>query len=65
VQASDVVIAIGEGYGTLSEIALALRAGKHVVGLQTWQLAEADARMHVVTSVAEAVRLAREHAAKT
>jgi hypothetical protein len=32
------VIAIGGGYGTLSEIALALKAGKHVVGLGTWEI---------------------------
>ncbi len=31
------VIAIGGGYGTLSEIALALRIGRPVVGLRTWR----------------------------
>jgi uncharacterized protein (TIGR00725 family) len=36
VRASDVVIAIGGGYGTLSEVALALKAGTHVIGLGTW-----------------------------
>jgi uncharacterized protein (TIGR00725 family) len=36
VRAADAVIAIGGGYGTLSEIALALKAGKRVVGLGTW-----------------------------
>jgi predicted Rossmann-fold nucleotide-binding protein len=36
VRAADAVIAIGGGYGTLSEIALALRARKRVVGLGTW-----------------------------
>jgi uncharacterized protein (TIGR00725 family) len=36
VGAADVVIAVGRGYGTLSEIALALKAGKRVVGLDTW-----------------------------
>jgi uncharacterized protein (TIGR00725 family) len=36
VRASDVVVAISGGYGTLSEIALALRLGKPVVGLKTW-----------------------------
>lgn len=35
---ADAVIAIGGAYGTLSEIALALRAGKRVVGLGTWEL---------------------------
>jgi uncharacterized protein (TIGR00725 family) len=38
VRAADAVIAIGGGYGTLSEIALALKAGKHVVGLGTWEI---------------------------
>jgi uncharacterized protein (TIGR00725 family) len=64
VQASDVVIAVGESYGTLSEIALALRSGKHVVGLQTWEPAEADARMHVAADATDAVRIALEHAAE-
>jgi uncharacterized protein (TIGR00725 family) len=38
VGAADVVIAIGGGYGTLSEIALALKAGKRVIGLDTWEI---------------------------
>ena len=37
VRAADAIVAIGGGWGTLSEIALALRAGKLVVGLGTWQ----------------------------
>jgi uncharacterized protein (TIGR00725 family) len=64
VRASDALIAIGEGYGTLSEIALALRAGKHVVGLQTWDLAQADPRMHVAANAADAVQIALERAAE-
>ena len=39
VRSADAVIAIGDGYGTLSEIALALGAGTPVVGLRTWDLA--------------------------
>jgi uncharacterized protein (TIGR00725 family) len=38
VRAADALIAIGGGYGTLSEVALALRAGKRVVGLGTWDV---------------------------
>ncbi len=53
--ASDVVIALGGGYGTLSEIALALRAGKHVVGLRTWDVPEDGALMHRVESASDAV----------
>lgn len=35
-RASDVVVAIAGGYGTLSEIGLALKMGKPVIGLKTW-----------------------------
>jgi uncharacterized protein (TIGR00725 family) len=38
VRAADVLIAIGGEFGTLSEIALALRTGVPVVGLATWEL---------------------------
>ena len=36
VRAADAVVAIGGGWGTLSEIALARKAGVPVVGLGTW-----------------------------
>ena len=35
---ADALVAVGGGYGTLSEIALALRAGKRVVGLGSWEI---------------------------
>jgi uncharacterized protein (TIGR00725 family) len=35
--ASDAVIAIGGGFGTLSEIALALKLGRPVVAVRTWR----------------------------
>jgi uncharacterized protein (TIGR00725 family) len=38
VRSGDCVIAIGAGYGTLSEIGLAIKAGKPVIGLHTWEL---------------------------
>jgi hypothetical protein len=38
-RAADVVIAVGGEFGTLSEIALALKMGKPVIGLGTWTLA--------------------------
>ena len=38
VRTSDVVIAIGGEYGTLSEVALALKMGRPVIGLGTWGL---------------------------
>jgi uncharacterized protein (TIGR00725 family) len=37
-RAADAVIAVGGEFGTLSEIALALKMGKPVVGLGTWTL---------------------------
>ncbi len=36
VKASDAVLSIAGGYGTLSEIGLALKTGKPVIGLKTW-----------------------------
>lgn len=36
----DAVVAVGGAYGTLSEIALALRAGVPVVGWRTWELTD-------------------------
>ena len=38
VRAADVLIAIGGEFGTLSEIALALKTGTPVVGIDTWEL---------------------------
>jgi uncharacterized protein (TIGR00725 family) len=38
VRCADALVAVGGEFGTLSEIALALRDGKPVVGLDTWEL---------------------------
>ncbi len=38
VRTADVLIAVGGEYGTLSEIAFALKMGKTVVGLNTWEI---------------------------
>ena len=38
VRAADAVIAVGGGYGTLSEIAMALKAGTPVIGLGSWEI---------------------------
>ena len=58
-QAGDVFIAIDGAYGTLSEIALALHAGKKVVNLGSWDLKSAgpvDVDQYLnVTSPEEAV----------
>ncbi len=51
---ADSVIAIGRGWGTLSEIALARRLGRPVVAIGGWQLDGVEA----AGSPAEAVRIA-------
>lgn len=38
VQSADAVIAIGGSHGTLSEIAIALKLGRPVFGLKTWDI---------------------------
>ncbi len=38
VRSAAVVVAVSGGYGTLSEIALALKMGRPVVGLNTWPI---------------------------
>jgi hypothetical protein len=61
VQTAHVVIAVGGAYGTLSEIALARKCGRQVVGLHTWDLgADAQGVPHVqaAQTAAEAVALA-------
>lgn len=63
VRTADVLIAVGGEFGTLSEIALALKAGKNVVGLETWQLVKAGiavAGIEPATSAEEAVARALE-----
>ncbi len=40
VRTADAVIAVSGEFGTLSEIALALKMGRPVVGLSTWELAK-------------------------
>jgi hypothetical protein len=67
VRAADAVVAVGGGYGTLSEIALALRADKPVVGIGTWELSrdgEPDTGVVRVQGAAQAVRTALELARK-
>jgi hypothetical protein len=61
VTAAQAVIAIGGALGTLSEIALALRLGRAVIGLGTWTAADPKGSALSVTpaqSPEEAVRLA-------
>jgi uncharacterized protein (TIGR00725 family) len=59
VRSADVLIAIAGGYGTLSEVALALRAGTPVIGLGTWEIEGIE----TAASPDEAVRAALARAA--
>lgn len=36
-QAGDIVVAIGGSYGTLSEIGIALKVGRKVIGVGSWE----------------------------
>ena len=58
VKSAQAVIAIGGNYGTLSEIAYALKSGIPVIGLNTWVLSrngQGDDSIIRVHSAAEAV----------
>jgi uncharacterized protein (TIGR00725 family) len=72
VRSADALVAVGGEFGTLSEIALALKTGKPVVGLGTWELAKAGRPVEAIVpaaspaeAVEEALRLAAGAAART
>jgi uncharacterized protein (TIGR00725 family) len=65
VRSSDAAIAVGGGYGTLSEIALAMKCGLTVVGYETWDATgtgELRAPRHRASTPEEAVKKAVEAA---
>jgi len=58
---ADALVAVGGEFGTLSEIALALRSGKPAVGLDTWELRRQGRMVDAIvpaTSPEQAVDLA-------
>jgi uncharacterized protein (TIGR00725 family) len=57
VRASDALISVAGGYGTLSEIALALKMKKPVIGLETWKGIRG---VRYVSSPEEAIQLVTE-----
>ena len=62
-RSADALIAVGGSWGTLSEMALAARDGKRVVGLGSWEVrrrGEPVDGIVVAASPAEAVELALE-----
>lgn len=54
--ASDAVIAVGGGWGTLSEIALAVKAGRPMIALRSWPLDAPEVQQ--AASAEEAVAMA-------
>lgn len=58
IHSAEAVIAVGGGWGTLSEIALAHRAGLTVVGLQSWQPSGAQDLVEPATTPEGAVERA-------
>jgi uncharacterized protein (TIGR00725 family) len=58
VRAADAVVAVAGEYGTLSEIALALKTGTPVVGLGTWDLGREPDPISRARDAAEAATLA-------
>lgn len=55
---AEAVVAIGGEYGTLSEIAFALKFGRPVVGINTWQAADGQGRglpIHTAEGAEQAV----------
>lgn len=62
VATGDIVIAVGGGYGTLSEIGLALKIGRPVIILEGWRLQRDQGTLGVMyaSSTQEVVALALE-----
>jgi uncharacterized protein (TIGR00725 family) len=61
VRTAQAVVGVGGEFGTLSEIAFALKLGRPVVGLETWELAKGgqpDQAIVRASTPEEAVRLA-------
>lgn len=56
VRAADAVIAVAGGYGTLSEIGFALRTGRRVIGLGTWEIEGVEAAADPADAVERALR---------
>jgi uncharacterized protein (TIGR00725 family) len=60
VRAADAVVAVGGGWGTMSEIALAVKAGVPVVGVGTWEVSVDGIAVPGVVSAADGRSAVRE-----
>ena len=56
VRAADALVAVGGAWGTLSEIALARKAGKPVAGVASWELDGVEACPDAAAAVAAVLR---------
>jgi uncharacterized protein (TIGR00725 family) len=59
VRSADAVLAVGGAFGTLSEVALALKTGVPVVGIDTWEINGIEAVESPGEAVNRALALAR------
>jgi uncharacterized protein (TIGR00725 family) len=57
VRAADALVAVGGGHGTLSEIGLALKLGRPVVGLGTWRVHGIQEASTVVEAIDRVARM--------
>ena len=60
VRGADAVIAVGGEFGTLSEIAFALKIGRPVVGIDTWDLSKRGIYTDAIARAASAEEAVRE-----
>jgi uncharacterized protein (TIGR00725 family) len=55
VRAADALVAVGGGWGTLSEIALALKAGRPVIAIGSWELARDGQAVEGIVAIEDPV----------
>jgi uncharacterized protein (TIGR00725 family) len=65
VRAADAVVAVGGAYGTLSELALALKTGVPVLGIHTWPIDGIERVGSAEEAVRRALELARDRIGST
>ena len=58
VRSADAVVAVGGAYGTLSEVALALKTRVPVIGLNTWEIDGIERSAAPAEAAARALELA-------
>ena len=58
VRSSDILVAVAGGYGTLSEISIALKLGTPVIGLNTWPAMDG---VHYLETAEQALAAVKGH----